>query len=308
MRPLAHICLPLIAILAIGTPALASPELWCFDAAGVRLDAGTGEYLGLFTLGGPPFGTYGFVLGDDGYTYVAGGSHAGYAIARYDSQTYEFYDFFAPGGSGGLSYPRGMAFGPDGNLYVSSYNTDNVLRYDGTSGEFLGALAWVDEPEGLTFGPDGDLYVAARGTNEIRRYDGKTGQPLGVFASGDTLDGPYELRFRDDGKLYVSNYWSPSVAMFDGETGESLGYFVAEQPPEIMGFAAGFDFGPDGNLYIADNSNQRITRFDGTTGEFIDIFNRRDVGFVTFIQFVVPEPGSLLPLAAGGVILLRRRR
>jgi streptogramin lyase len=308
MRPLTYTCLLLIAILAIGTPALASPELWCFDAAGVRLDADTGEYLGLFTLGGPWFGTYGFVLGDDGYTYVAGWQD-GYAVARYNSQTYEFYDFFVPQGSGGLSFPQGMTFGADGNLYVASYGTDNVLRYDGKTGSFLGVFAstGLDRPEGLTFGPDGDLYVASRATNEIRRYDGQTGESLGAFASGDTLDGPWELRFRDDGKLYVSNYWSPSVAMFDGETGESLGYFVEEQPPEIMGFAAGFDFGPDGNLYIADNSNQRITRFDGTTGEFIDIFNRRDVGFVTFIQFV-PEPGSLLLLAAGGVILLRRRR
>src|SRR5437879_4558106 len=42
--------------------------------------------------------------------------------------------FFVPPGSGGLSSPRGLAFGPYGNLYVSSTSTNSVLRYDGETG------------------------------------------------------------------------------------------------------------------------------------------------------------------------------
>src|SRR5262245_11677339 len=37
---------------------------------------------------------------------------------------------------GGLIEPEGIAFGPDGNLYVSS-RSDEVLRYDGTKGKFI---------------------------------------------------------------------------------------------------------------------------------------------------------------------------
>jgi hypothetical protein len=45
--------------------------------------------------------------------------------------------FFVPQGSGGLSGAAGIIFGPDGNLYVSSRSNDRVLRYRGTTGDFI---------------------------------------------------------------------------------------------------------------------------------------------------------------------------
>src|SRR5262249_33184485 len=91
-------------------------------------------------------------------------------------------------GSGGLTYNWGqLVFGQDGNLYVSSFGTNNVLRYDGNTGTFLGAFVAAGSgglraPEGLAFGPDGDLYVVSQGTNSVLRYDGTTGAFLGIFA------------------------------------------------------------------------------------------------------------------------------
>ena len=37
----------------------------------------------------------------------------------------------------GLSFPTGLVFGPAGRLYVSSFGTNAILRYDGTTGAFL---------------------------------------------------------------------------------------------------------------------------------------------------------------------------
>src|SRR5262249_10548840 len=42
-----------------------------------------------------------------------------------------------PAGSGGLVDPNGLLFGGDGNLYVAGFVSNNVLRYDGTTGAFV---------------------------------------------------------------------------------------------------------------------------------------------------------------------------
>ena len=84
--------------------------------------------------------------------------------------------------NGGLDLSSGLAFGPDGNLYVGSLNTDEVLRYDGTSGAFLGAFVasgsgGLNGPGagGLIFRPDGLLYVLSRATSSVLRYDAASG-------------------------------------------------------------------------------------------------------------------------------------
>jgi streptogramin lyase len=81
-------------------------------------------------------------------------------------------------GSGGLVSPHGLAYGPDGNLYVGSAGTNSVLRYDGQTGAFLNVFAsggGLQSTHGITFGPDGDLYVAGWASDNVIRYDGQTG-------------------------------------------------------------------------------------------------------------------------------------
>jgi hypothetical protein len=59
-------------------------------------------------------------------------------VNRYSATDGSFLGVFVASGSGGVSTPRDFAFGPDGHLYISSYGTGEVLRYDGNTGAFLG--------------------------------------------------------------------------------------------------------------------------------------------------------------------------
>src|SRR5262249_42083812 len=54
-----------------------------------------------------------------GYLLVS--SNENHSVLRYDQQTGAFVDTLVPQGSGGLTHPMGLVFGPaDHNLYVSS--------------------------------------------------------------------------------------------------------------------------------------------------------------------------------------------
>jgi outer membrane protein assembly factor BamB len=91
-----------------------------------------------------------------------------------------------------------VAFGSDGNLYVSSLLTDQVKRFNGTTGAFIDNFAsgaGLDGPDGLVFGPDGNLYVSSFLTDQVKRYNGATGAFIDNFASGGGLDGPSGLVF-----------------------------------------------------------------------------------------------------------------
>jgi hypothetical protein len=86
-----------------------------------------------------------------------------------------------------------MAFGSDGNLYVSGNLSDNVVRFDGTTGAFLGEFATgIVGANGIAFGPDGNLYVAAEFGDAIVRVNGTNGTFIDNFA---IVTGPIGILF-----------------------------------------------------------------------------------------------------------------
>ena len=95
-----------------------------------------------------------------------------------------FINSFVTTGSGGVRYPEGLAFGPDGNLYVRS--SGSILRYNGTTGAFIDTFVpsgagGMGIPFDLAFTSNGDLLVAT-GTDSVLRF-GSTGAFSGVFAT-----------------------------------------------------------------------------------------------------------------------------
>jgi len=143
--------------------------------------------------------------------------HRSNSVWCFDGMTGVFKSIFVSSGSGGLSNPRGMAFGPDGNLYVSSASTNSILRYSGATGAFMNAFVpagsgGLSGPWGLKFGPDNISMSAATAQTVILRYNGSTGTPLGAggsttdptFATGSALtnglNAPRGLAFGPDNK------------------------------------------------------------------------------------------------------------
>jgi DNA-binding beta-propeller fold protein YncE len=146
------------------------------EGAIYRYDGTTGAFKSVFVTAasGGLDAPAGIVFGPDGNLYVASGNWftssngpfysgdfpAG-AVLRFEGPSGKnpgaFLGTFVAGGSGGLANPSGILFGPDGDLYVASSvqsgtggtliaepGTSQVLRYDGTTGAFLGTFVTAD--------------------------------------------------------------------------------------------------------------------------------------------------------------------
>jgi len=187
----------------------------------------------------------------------------------------DFIDVFVSKESGGLFEPIKLVFGPDGNLYVSSFGTNQILKYDGNTGAFIDDfVSGLSGPLGLDFGPNGNLYVSSYfPTNEVLRYDGNTGAFIDVFVSAGSggLNTPMGLDFGPNGNLYVSSYFTNEVLRYNGINGGFIDVFISAGSGGLS-FPGKLVFGPDGNLYVSSPETDQVFRYNGNTGAFIDVF------------------------------------
>jgi DNA-binding beta-propeller fold protein YncE len=161
--------------------------------------------------------------------------------------------------------PWGMAFGPDGALYVANQaGSPAIVKIAGPFSNSPGAFetfvsdgAFYD----LAFGTDGNLYAAGAGA--VMRYDIVTGQLVDTFTHGYTLAEIHGIAFGPDGDLYVSNFDAclngPSgctgsrgeIVRFDGITGDFESIYIANgrgglREPWKLAFT------PSGDLLVAN--------------------------------------------------------
>ncbi len=233
-------------------------------------------------------------------------SHNSGQVFRYNETNGAFIDVMVSAGSGGLSQPHGLAFGPDRNLYVASAGNDRVLRYNGESGDFIDTFVTngsggLDYPAGILFGPDGHLYVASQLSDRVLRYNGLTGAFIDAFVPDGSggLDGPSVPVFGPDSNLYVTGRFDNRVYKYNGKDGTFISVFVTNQLSQPFGCA----FGPDGNLYVASGNNNVIRRFNGTTGVFVNDFVTNGLSFP--VQFIFGPDTNIYACSFNGGVVRR---
>jgi sugar lactone lactonase YvrE len=243
-------------------------------------------------------------------------------VAETDSAI-RFIDDFVSAGSGGLSNPHDIAFGPDGYLYVASQFSNQVLRYDSHTGAFVDPVVTnglsgiaLDDPWPLIFGPDNKLYVAGRESGNVVRFDPATGTIDEFISSGSGLWQPKGLTFGPDGNLYVSNAdvgttdsstLQDQVVRYQGPSGQTPGQFIDV-------FIARGDHGLDnpnglvfqGNyLYVANTRGDSIFRYDSGTGVFQDVFVPQYSGGLDVPSSIAFRSGYLYVTSQGTAQVLR---
>jgi len=105
----------------------------------------------LSVLMGPGVGGLGFTFGPGGNIFVND-----YNSVQEYSSSGSFIGTFVASGSGGLNHAMDLKFGPDGNLYVDDIGNDEILRYNGSTGQFMDVFvttAALGDGSGGTYDP-----------------------------------------------------------------------------------------------------------------------------------------------------------
>jgi len=144
----------------------------------------------------------------------------------------------------GLVNPTGVAFDPDGNLYVSSRFEGVVYKVD-ESGQHDVAVSDCGVPCGLAFTPDGALLVGDRSGSILRVLPG--GRAVAI-ATVPASVAAFHLAMGPDGFLYVT---APTMSTRDHVYRVSMDGKV-EIAWSGFGRPQGLAFGPDGALYVAE--------------------------------------------------------
>lgn len=177
--------------------------------------------------------------------------------------------------------PRGLAFGPDGLLYVTDTGNKRVLIFDrngvyqrqinsGMSpSKVAPAVAFdqpgeLNEPIGIAVGADGSVYVADTNNRRIQKFDasGKAVAqwplPAGAWEPGPYLE-PF-LALDSAGNLYASAPTGKAVLKYD-PTGKLLGTGKTAAGAALR-LPTGLTVGKDGAVYVVDTDANAVVKLD----------------------------------------------
>ena len=169
-----------------------------------------------------------------------------------------------------MHLPVALAYAADGNLLVLNEFSHNVLKFNGSSGAFIGSFidsatlsgAGISDPDDMEVGPDGKLYIMSHfneAGNNIHKFDASTGAYLGVFASSPPTHHQHGFTFGPGGLAYQGNVDTNSVERFTA-TGLTTGTFASDP-----GLTPIFDVGASTtSLYVT--SGNGVARFNIISG------------------------------------------
>ena len=165
----------------------------------------------------------------------------------------------------GFHSANGLAFGPDGRLYVASVMGESIFAFDVETGVIEVAVPpFAGEADDLVFTPDGEMIWTGllEGVVRIRRKDGSIQDLASDIPAANSI-----ALTRDSKRLFVGQ-----VFLAEGLWEIDL---AGAKPPRLVAEKTGglnaAQFGPDGQLYAPSWERGQVVRVDPDSGEIITL-------------------------------------
>lgn len=237
----------------------------------------------------PGFQSAGYItVGPDGYLYVPSGTE----ILVLDAEARIVRRWGSPGtGLGELDFIRhpgdptsgigGVAFGPDGSVYVVEAGNKRVQRFS-AAGE--PELTWGEpgsgdgqfvDPIGIDVSTTGEVYVVDDERDDIQVFapDGVYLRTIGRHGSGpgELLD-TGNVRIGPDGLLVNADFGNDRVQAWDAQDDIAWTFGSHGTAPGQFDEVQDVAFGAEGTLLVVDNA--RVQAFDAD-GHVIGVWPER---------------------------------
>jgi sugar lactone lactonase YvrE len=194
--------------------------------------------------------------------------------------------------------PTGVAFAPDGTVWVSDRNND-VLRHLSASGDFITAVGSsaagsraaqavaLDKPHGVAVEPAGQVLVADTGSSHVLRI-APGGAMLASWPSprararATAAGGGYVAAFHEPldvaaapvGGVYVADTGNRSVEELDASGRLVASWGGAGSAPGRFESPAGIAVDQAGDVFVADSVLDRVQEFTAH-GALLAVWGRR---------------------------------
>lgn len=216
----------------------------------------TGAFVSLYTPSMNGVGELGIHFGATNNRALIG--HFGSGVDEFDASTGAFIKTYSPGG--GTQWAG--IYAPNGDALIGSWNTQDVRRYDPTTGAFISVLQNIPDPSDMAYGPSGHLWVCSFSNSLVYRLNPNNGNITGILAL------PPGSRANDVGfnpsnnEILVTDMFMNVCYRFDGITFAPLGNFAGTGWARPHGIA----ISPyTGNVLIVDGATAQVHEFDPVT-------------------------------------------